>query len=605
VETAEKPRDTVLKRLALPVATWAIAAAYIGVYLPRHFVALDEGELGQAVDRVLAGQLPHRDFDDIWSGGTALYHALAAHLLGNQLFSFRLALYAMALPWLGALYVLARRVATPIAAAVAVLVAVAWSIPNYPAAMPSWYVLFLATFGAVAVCRFLETEDRRWLLAAGASGGLAILAKVVGLYYLAAVALVLIAVERTRASDSTKTADRIYSGALTAALALFTLAVARFATRVPSTTAGPLLQYALPVALLCGALLRDEWQSPRHAPWQVRARTLTTDLLPLAIGAAVPIALFLIPYARTHAVHAWFDGVFLTPQRRFTSASTAPPGLETIVPALAWAFLLVPIRTKHPRAVASVVAAGLALVLALASRGGTAYATVWDVVQHATWCIVLAGVLLVRNNIKVFLLLSLTALCSLVRIPYAAPAYTFYFAPLAVLSVLAILSARPRQKSPLAIPATAFLALFAILLVNPGRFTAEGDAIPGGTRLLVLPRMSVLRVPSREALQYEALWATVNAHIAPDAALYAAPDCPQVEYVTQRANPTPVFLDFLDDPATHDARAVHAIEATTTGGAVVYHRPHASQLVDTVIEAALRARFPDSAVVGAFTVRWP
>jgi hypothetical protein len=596
--------ETARKRRFIPVATWAIAAAYIAAYLPRHFVALDEGEIGQAVDRVLAGQLPHRDFADIWSGGATLYHALAAHLLGNQLFSFRLALYAMALPWLAALYALARRVASPMAAAVAVLVAVAWSVPNYPAAMPSWYVLFLATFGALATCRFLETKDRRWLLAAGACGGLAILAKIVGVYYLAAIALVLIAVERTQ--KGTEATDRGYSMTLTAILILFTLAVARFAARVPSTTAGPLLQYAVPVALLSGALVRDEWQSPRHAAWPIRAGTLASYLLPLAAGAAVPIALFLIPYARSHAVLAWFNGVFVIPQRRFTSASTGPPGLETIVPALAWAFLLAPIRTKHPRAVASVTAAVLAGVLVLASRGGTAYATVWDVVQQATWCIVLAGVLLVRDNTKIFLLLALTALCSLVRIPYAAPAYTFYFAPLAVLSVLAILSARPRQESPLLIPVTAFLALFAILLVNPGRFTAEGDPIlDHGTRQLALPRMSVLRVPSREALQYEALSATVNAHIARDAALYAAPDCPQVEYVTQRANPTPVFLDFLDDPATHDARAVHAIEATTTGGAVVYRRPHASPPVDTVIEAALRARFPDSAVVGAFTVRWP
>jgi hypothetical protein len=542
----------------------------------------------------------------------AFYHTLAFRVLGAGLFSFRLAMYVIVLPWLAALWALARRVASPVAAGAAVLVAVLWSVPNYPAAMPSWYVLFFATFGGLAVCRFIETGRWPWLLAAGVAGGLAILAKVVGLFYLAAVILVLIAVERDRAPAAAP-APRVYSGLITIGLALFTAAVTRIALRIPSTTGGPLLQFALPVALLSATLVRDEWRSPRRAPWTIRLRALTGMVLPVLVGAAVPIALFLIPYLRAHAVAAWFDGVFVAPQRRFASATVPPPGIEGIIPALAWAFLLVPVRIPRPRGVALGVAALFALGLVLVSHGGQAYATVWDALQQAGWCIVLAGtVALVRNEsgdarqrLYLWLLLALTALCGMVRIPFAGSSYTFYYAPLAVLSVLAIVSMRPQGIGPIVPPAACFLALFAVLFVNPTKFTAEGDRMPDHiTRHLTIPRAGTLVVPVPVARQYEAVVATVNAHIAPGAALYAAPDCPQIEYLTQRPNPTPTFLDFLDDPATHDARALQGIAAPATGGAVIYHMPAASPVVDAPIAAALRARFPDSAVVGAYTVRW-
>jgi hypothetical protein len=595
----------------IPVGVWLLAALYIGAYLPHHFVGLDEGELGQAVDRILAGQLPHRDFGDSWTGGVAFYHALAFRVLGAGLFSFRLAMYAIVLPWLAALWALARRVASPVAASVAVLIAVLWSVPNYPAAMPSWYVLFFATFGGLAVCRFIETDRWPWLLAAGAAGGIAILAKVVGLFYLAAVMLVLIAVERDRPSVA-DTPSRTYSTLITIGLTLFTAAITRIALRIPSTTGGPLLQFALPVALLSAALVRDEWRSPRRAPCPVRLRTLARMALPVLVGAAVPIALFLIPYVRAHAVGAWFDGVFIAPQRRFASATVPPPGIEGIIPALAWAFLLVPVRIPRPRLVAAVVAALLALALIAVSHGGRPYAAVWDAVQQAGWCIVLAGtVALVRDRIDarqrlyLWLFLALTALCGLVRIPFAGSSYTFYYTPLAVLSVLAIVSMRSGGIGPIVPPAAAFLALFAALFVNPTRFTADGDRMPDhGTRHLAIPRAGTLVVPVLVARQYEDVVATVNAHIAPGAALYAAPDCPQIAYLTERPNPTPTFLDFLDDPATHDARALQGIASLATGGAVIYHMPAASPLVDAPIAAALRARFPDSAVVGAYTVRW-
>ena len=70
------------------------------------------------------------------------------------------------------------------------LLAVAWSYPNYPAAMPSWYNLFFATFGAAALFA-TSMRTKRVAFVAGVCGGISILIKVIGAYYIAGVLLFL------------------------------------------------------------------------------------------------------------------------------------------------------------------------------------------------------------------------------------------------------------------------------------------------------------------------------------------------------------------------------------------------------------------------------
>ena len=65
-------------------------------------------------------------------------------------------LFAVFLAWVPAVFYIASRFVRPLAAGGITLLAVAWSLPNYSAAMPSWYNLFLATFGVAALFRFLE-----------------------------------------------------------------------------------------------------------------------------------------------------------------------------------------------------------------------------------------------------------------------------------------------------------------------------------------------------------------------------------------------------------------------------------------------------------------
>src|SRR5262245_53117178 len=67
-------------------------ALYGAGHLRRGWVPHDEGMLGQAAERVLGGELPHRDFDDLYTGGLSYLNAAAFRLFGVSLVSPRIVL---------------------------------------------------------------------------------------------------------------------------------------------------------------------------------------------------------------------------------------------------------------------------------------------------------------------------------------------------------------------------------------------------------------------------------------------------------------------------------------------------------------------------------
>ncbi len=164
----------------------------------RGWIPHDEGTLAQSAERVLQGELPHRDFDDVYTGGLSYLHAAAMAAFGVNLRSLRLTLFGFFVLWVPACYAIARRFASPVPAGLVTLTAVAWSLPNYFAGLPSWYNLFFATFGVLAFLKFIETDHRRWLIVAGVWGGLSVLMKIVGAYYLAGGLLCLAYMEQNR-----------------------------------------------------------------------------------------------------------------------------------------------------------------------------------------------------------------------------------------------------------------------------------------------------------------------------------------------------------------------------------------------------------------------
>ena len=204
----------------------------------------------------------------------------------------------------------ASRIASTVVAGAATLLTVAWGLPVFPIPMPSWYNLFLATFGAVAVFQYLDTEKRRWLFFAGLFGGASFLVKIIGLYYVAAVLLFLIFREQLvhRSEESGKGAASIlYRIFVTGSLLLF-LAFVIYLVR-PPTQRTCQLHLIIPAAAVVAVLLsRERFHS--SATSTQRFSFLLRTLLPFLGGVLIPIGMFLLPYLMSGTSNEFFKGVF-------------------------------------------------------------------------------------------------------------------------------------------------------------------------------------------------------------------------------------------------------------------------------------------------------
>src|SRR5690242_7360839 len=76
---------------------WIFGAAYIWIFLLRQWVPHDEGAFADMAARILRGEVPHRDYLDLYTGGLAYLHAFAWKIFGRDLAAFRYVLYAFAL----------------------------------------------------------------------------------------------------------------------------------------------------------------------------------------------------------------------------------------------------------------------------------------------------------------------------------------------------------------------------------------------------------------------------------------------------------------------------------------------------------------------------
>ena len=112
------------------VAVLGLSATYLIKFAYRGWIPYDEGYIALSAERVLNGEVPHRDYDEGYTGGLTYLHALGFKLLGMRLTSLRLVLFVFALAFASSLYFIALRAATPVVAALASMLCLAWSLPN-------------------------------------------------------------------------------------------------------------------------------------------------------------------------------------------------------------------------------------------------------------------------------------------------------------------------------------------------------------------------------------------------------------------------------------------------------------------------------------------
>jgi hypothetical protein len=622
--TAAAPRREPLAPRTVLLAVVALSAAYLAWHLDRGWIPNDDGSLAHTAERMLQGELPHRDFDDIYTGGLAALNAVAFRLLGTTLLTLRVVLFGAFIAWVIAVFAIARRFVAPLAAGAVTLLAVIWSLPNYPAAMPSWYNLFLATFGTLALLKYLEERRQRWLVIAGVVGGLSFLVKVIGLYYVAGVLLFLVfqAQEEGRAETGELRRAIAYTGEPRRAVAyavlvsggLLLLVAALAALVRPQLRTAEVVHFVVPAALIAGLIVSGEW-SRRDGTSVMRFRRLMRLVVPFLLGVALPIALFLVPYARAHAVGDLIHGVFVLPTKRLGVTELHLPSLWTALALLPLGALAFHARRRLARRETTLLIVALVLLLVAGRFVPWAYRGVWSAARNLVPALVLAGVIVLSRRraadenapllrSRTMLLLSVTAMCSLVQFPFASPLYFLYVAPLVLLSMLALVRYLRPVSSVVPASVTAFYLAFGLLLVNTSSLYGMGTVYRPYYRVARLtPGRGGLEVGRVQSIVYNYAVSLLLEH-ARGGYTWASPDCPEIYFLSGLRNPTRTLFEFFDEPVGRTERVLRALEDHGVTAIVLNATPGFSPGISEELADALAQRYPEGERVGNFLVRW-
>ena len=604
------------------------AVVYAALLLDRGWIPHDDGTLGETALRVLEGQLPHRDFPDVYTGGLAYWNALSFVLFGVNLLALRMLLFLSFLGFLGASYAIARRFAAARTSAAVVLCMTVWGMPNYPAAMPTWYNLFLAVGAVWGLTRYLESPRARWLVFAGACAGVSILMKLAGLYTLAGLLLAVGFFEQAAASaakDSTRPVREglcWYSVALTSAAAVLVLMVVRLISSDLAWTSA--VHFLLPTSLVAGLMIYVEWRQPHVLSSGERLGRGLRTAGPLIAGALAPILLFAVPYAASGALGELMQGVLVSPLKRLTEATLRPPALGQALPSLGlFAVLVLGGALRGAARWALLGGAVLLLVVVLAVGGNQAvFQAVWSGYVIAIPVCVAAGVFVLKPamtdgrsswtadtsspNVQPVLagaLLAQAAVFGLAQYPFAGAFYTLYVGSLIPLVALALVAVGGKKAHLSGALLLVFALAFGVRWLGTGNMVTVGF---GGyetrrdTERLRMERGGI-RVTPEERDEFELLVATLQ-QLAAGQATLALPDAPEVYFLSGLRNPTGVLFDFLEDDDGRVERVLNTLDEHDVGVVVIKLNPSFSRAPPLELMLELEARYPRATEIGHYLV---
>jgi hypothetical protein len=606
--TAEPFRFDRRTWLALLVV-WAISLIYAATVLRWGWIPRDEGLLAHSAERVLSGQVPHRDFQDVYVGLLSYIHAFAFRLWGTNLASLRFMVFAWFALFVPVVYWIASRMVNRMAAALTTLIAVAWSLPNYPASMPSWYNLFFATFGVAAIFFYVEVNSPWLLFLAGMCAGFSCLFKITGLYFVAAVFLFFL----WRNEKSKETAQRTASRggrALAVVVVVIFLGVAVLLLR-SRLGAGEIYHFLLPQLAIAAAVLWQYWRSRTPGPSQSQGDGLARMVVPFGLGVMLPVAAFAAFYARIGALRQLVIGAFVLPTRRLALVGRSPAGLISLVPMILVLSLIMASASANAgrrRFINAVLLVGFAASLILSGRSVGAFTFSWYAFATLIPAVVVLAVpaLYQRSgdplqDDRLMLLVTTVGVSSLMQYPFSNAAYFCYVAPLLVLTTAGLLKRKPLTVSTLSI-ICGFALLFPVLRLRP---LMERDRFsPIALARLELPRGGGLYVRSDQAREYEQLVHAIHEHAAPGSYIYAAPDDPQIYFLSGMRNPTSIMYSLFDEPRGQTERVLQAIAGHDVRVVVIDTELGWYSWVPSGLLPELNSKFPQFVSIGKFEVRW-
>lgn len=592
------------------VAVLVVSLGYMLYFVDRGWIPHDEGALAQSAERILAGELPHRDFVDGYTGGLGYINALAFRLFGVHLLALRYALFGACLAWVAVFFHVASRMVRPFAAGAVTVTAVFWSVPNYPAAMPSWYNLFLATAVLAALMQYIDSSKRRWLVGGGFAGGISVLMKTQGLLVIAAGLLFLLYHESQRRADagdeqrSPPVLRAAIAGVLVAAL------VALLGIGLSRGTWLDAYQFALPGCAMVAIVGRQVFSG--RAPSVTTAKLIVRAAVAYLLGAAAPIAAFVAYYAAAGALPELYRDLVLLPARLMDGASLIPSAPLGLIPMALVGFIAFDARGSASGLMSAgqrALATAAVVLLMIPRTALTLEPLVWSSLAEATPIVIpLLAFLSAQVNdrevrSRLVLIGCVAAFCSLVQYPYAAPIYFAYSLPLLLLAVVGVAQhttvVRRSAVQGLAAVYLGFGALYIAPMKLPGLL---GPIVREDIAILDLPRGG-LRVGRDDAVNYSLAVDLIRQH-ASSGAIYAGPDAPEFYFLAELPNPTPVLFDYLAPDTLFHEHLLQRLDSLDVKAVALRRRVVHSPALEPHIQSGLVDKFPFEREVGRFTIRW-
>lgn len=586
---------------------------FVGARLDERWVPHDDGSLAHSAERVLSGELPHRDYAELYTGGLTFLNAALFGLLGEDLIWLRVPLFVLFLAFIPCVYLIARRYAGTAVAGLAALFAAAWTLPLYPAAVPSWYLLFFAVFGGAAALRYLDTGRQRWLVIAGLFGGLSTAFKIVGVWYVLAVLLFLVFLEqesRPRAAVA-RGLPRIYATLLGIVL-LGTIAIV--ASVLKHWSGAELANLLLPVIAVCAVLAWNELQISPAIDAVERMRALMRLVVPFLAGVAVPVLLTAAPFLVTGSLGDLLRGVLIAPQTRLEHTYVSTPDPAYLLFGAPLVLMLLARRTdRRLRSVLDVVFVIVAAGALVLGSNDDAYALVWKSARALGPLMVFFGALTLiawgdraapRDRRSVLLLLGLAAFVGLSQYPFGTLLYYCYTVPLVALCAIAVVRHAGLHRGLFPVTLLALYAAFGFVWLDRSPQTL-GAGYRGMPQYVTLdPERASIGVYPQEQAEYQHVVSLLRQHSS-GRFTYAGPDAPELYYLSGLENPTRALFDFVDDSGS--ARRAPLLNALRDRGvdaiAINLGPGHSPPLEPTTVRL-LRLRYVHHIQVGRFEVRW-
>jgi hypothetical protein len=523
-------------RLLLPAAL-LVSALLLWNFHDQHWYAIDEGSYAHIAERLLAGDVLHRDVQDIHPGYINFLNAAAFAVFGIDLVSLRyplvIATLAQAfLVWL----LLARR--DLLIATVASVAAIALGVIQFLNPTAHWYCLFLTVLLVCWLSWVPPTHRARTIGAGVLLGMIALFRQLTGVWVAMAVLVILLREQSTGARGRNTMLGR----ALVLVALLVLLAYLVFAGGPEAT--GILLIASWPVAILC-LMLRAVGTTNRAS-----LRILSQLALGSAV-AAVPIVLY-------HTAHgsfgAWIDDTVFAPLQ-LTALPFFGRGSFALLPA---AGLL---QVVHPSDLASFANGLYWMILPLLPAVNGILAIRW----------------MRRGLEKVPILPLAAAFYSLVTLHLAGPIYLYYTVGLTLAAVLWFTASVPRRRNILGVAATAALVLIAVKFHagqssfrTPIEIARGYRTVTAETETCLPFARSSLRVEQNDCNSYHQLSRVIEAETPPGGYIFAVPSDAELYFLTARSNPFRFYNSALGVRTTQDLEAVLDVLTDHPPGIVTY-----------------------------------